>query len=164
MATTACSGKTTTLKPPVKIPFLVERAGSRVQIEITISEYRDYWFNLQFPYKTDDNADFLRIRQLTGSFEKDRDGKLVSSGVPLQIRLSIVGQNSAHEEVQYEKTSEPFLASYGGGYVTKRIDEVLLKPGRYVVSAESLLDAQEFNGGHAEFSVTWHPKSSVISK
>lgn len=163
MFTTACSGKETILKPPVQVPFLVERAGSRVQIEITISEYRDYWFNLEFPYKTDDNADFLRIRQLTGNYEKDRDGKLVPSGVPLQIRLSIVGQNSAHEKVQYEKTSEPTLASYGSGYVTKRIDAVPLKPGRYVVSAVSLLDAQEFNEAHANFSVNWHPKSSVIS-
>ena len=59
MTTTACSGKTTALKPPVKVPFLVEKAGSRVQIEITISEYRDYWFNLEFPYKKDDGADFL---------------------------------------------------------------------------------------------------------
>ena len=164
MATTACSGQTTALKPPVQVPFLVERAGSRVQIEISISEYRGYWFNLEFPYKKDDNADFLRIRQLTGNNERDRYGKIVPSGVPLQIRLSIVGRNSAHEKVQYEKTSDPFLASYGSGYVTKRIDEVLLKPGRYVVSAESLLDAQQFNGAHAEFSVSWHPKSSVISK
>ena len=32
-----------------------------------------------------------------------------------------------------------------------------------LTSRPSLLDAQEFIGAHAEFSVNWHPKSSVIS-
>lgn len=164
MVTSACSGSTTTLKPPVQVPFVVGRAGSLVQIEIVIAEHRGYWFNLEFPYNKGDNADFLRIRQLTGNYEKDAGGKPTASGVPIQIRLSIVGQNSANENVSYEKISEPTLASYGSGYVTKRIDTVPLKPGRYRITVESLLNAQEFSGVHAEFSVNWHPKSSVISK
>lgn len=124
MATTACSGKMTTLKPPVKVPFLVEKAGSLVEIELTISEYRGYFFNLEFPFHRDDEADFLRVRKLIGSGETSRDGSPVDPGVPLRILLEIDGRDSSGEKVYYKKISNPALVSVGSDYFTKRIDSV----------------------------------------
>ena len=160
----ACSGNASLMKPPLQVPFAAERNGSKVEVDLVVSEYRSYEFRLRFPYKEDGETDFLRVRKLTGSSEKTRVGKLVDPGVPLRIRLEVAGRDSSNARLHYEKISEPTLASYGGGYVTKIIDSVNLKPGHYLVSAESLLDASEFNGAGIQFGVGWYWNSSVISE
>ena len=164
MTTIACSGKTTIFKPPVQVPFLVEKAGSLVEFELIISEYRGYFFNLEFPYHRDDEADFLRVRKLIGSAEMSRDGIPVDPGVPLRINIKVYGRDSTGEKFYYENISNPTRVSWGNGYFTKRIDSVKLKPGSYKIRSESLLDVPEFDGANVEFSVNWHPKSTVISE
>ena len=164
MVTTACSGKMTASKPPVQVPFLLEEAGSVVEIELNISEYRGYFFNLEFPYHKDDEVDFLRVRKLIGSGEISRDGSRVDPGVPLRILLEIDGRDSTGEMVYYKNIVNPVLVSVGSDYFTKRIDSVKLKPGAYKIRLESLLNVPEFNRFPVKFSVNWHPKSTVISE
>lgn len=160
----ACSGGASPMKPPLQVPFSAEKNGSKVEVDLVVSEYRFYEFRLQFPYKKDDEPDFLRVRKLTGGSEKNREGKFVDPGVPLRIRLEIVGRDSSNGTFHYESVNEPTLASYGSGYVKKIIDSVKLKPGHYVVRAESLLDASEFNGAGIEFNIGWYWNSSVITE
>ena len=163
-ATTACSGKMTALKPPAQVPFLVEKAGNLVEIELNISEYRGYFFNLDFLYYRDDEADFLRVRKLIGSGEISRDGSPVDPGVPLRILLEIDGLDSTGEKVYYKNVRNPALVSVGSDHFTKRIDSIKLKRGVYKIRSESLLDVPEFNGVRVRFSINWHPKSTVISE
>lgn len=146
------------MKMPVRMPFAAEIPGTKLDLEVEVSHEGPYWFTLRFPYKIDDQSDFLRVRKLTGEHGLDANGNVVPSGVPLKIRLAVDGPGLSAGP--YDKVSNTTLAAYGSGYVTKMIDSIYLRRGRYRVHVESLLRAPEFDGANIEFTVGRDPKAA----
>jgi len=141
-------------KPPLRVPFGVQHAGSKVELDLVVSYGGPHLFNLLFPYRENDPEDYRRVRKLAGDHVTDALGVLLPSGVPLSIHLVIEDARATGDTRRYDKVRDPSLAAYGGGYVYKRIDSALLEPGRYRISATSLRRAQELDGLNIQFGVT----------
>lgn len=152
---TACSKDVGPPQPPINLPFEVQKAGSRVETEMRIVEEKGYWFSLLLRYKQDDMADAERVRKLAGYSDLDKDNKLLRPGVstPLRFKMHII--DGAGERLMLEQEiSELRTTSYGSGRYTKQIiSPLVLKPGRYRVSVESLKDVPELIGTPVEFSI-----------
>jgi len=154
---TACANTTSSW------PFEVQQAGNKVEIEYQAVEHRGYFFNLRLMYKEGDQEDRARVRKLAGSYEKDKNGKLIEPGTPIELKFKIYTIDSAGERPMLEqKFSVLGLTSWGGDSFDRQIAMVILKPGRYRISVESLKDAPELVGTPVIFSIGIDAKSTPI--
>lgn len=156
---TACAKDVGPPKPPINLPFEVQKSGSRVETEMRIVEEKEYRFALLLLYKKDAMADFERVRKLAGYSDLDKFGKLLRPGVPVLLKFKINIIDSAGERLMLEQdVSELRTTSMGSGQFNKQIVYLVLKPGHYRVSVESLRDVPELIGTPVEFQIGFYSK------
>lgn len=141
-------------KPPIAMPFAVEHAGNKVETEVRIVKEQSYSLVLYFMHRKNDREERARIRKLTGSAKKNKEGRAVEPGIPipLTIKISVIESQEEHLIVDTE-LSELTLESWGADSLTKVITKLILKPGRYRVSIESLKDIPELKGTRINFGI-----------
>lgn len=148
-------------KPPIKLPFEVQKAGSMIEMEIRIVEEKEYRFALVFMYNKGDSADGERVRKLAGEPEVDNIfGKLMKPGVPILLRFKINVIDSIGEKpfVLEREVSELAVTSTGVDHFTKKIAYLPLKQGRYRISVESVKDVPELIGTPVFFQIGFNAK------
>jgi hypothetical protein len=80
-------------KPPIKLPFEVQKAGSRAETEMRVVERRNYIFSLGFSCKKGYWEDYARVKKLLGDNRRNiQTGKWVDTGIPtpLKFKISII--------------------------------------------------------------------------
>lgn len=151
---TACANDIQPLKPPISLPFAVQKAGSKAGAEVRIIERQTYAFELQYFHKENDQDDRANTWNLAGGSLKDKSGKWVEPGAPLRIKLKIIRRLERGEQIQFEEDiSNPRLTSWGGNSLDAKLANVLLDPGIYRVSVENLNDAPEFQGAKVSLRI-----------
>lgn len=152
----ACAQNTLPPKPPLILPFAVQKAGNKVETDLRIVEENEYIFSLRFGFKKGDRADRTRVKKLVGDDYQDKYG---DPGVPTPLRLKISVIEPAGERVAVEKeVSDLRLRSWGGDSFDKHIDYIQLKPGLYRVSVENLQDAPELLGVQTSLGIGYYHK------
>jgi hypothetical protein len=138
---TSCTQDTQPPKPPIRIPFAVHKAGTKIETDVRIVERHLYSFTLSFLYK--DEADRVRVRKLTGGNETDKTGKILEPGVPIPVKVTIFKQDAEGRHLLFsQEFSEQRLYSWGGS-LDKKIADTFLETGNYTISVESLQDIPE---------------------
>lgn len=163
---TAYANDTQFHKPPLSLPFEVQKAGNKVEAKLEVVEHRLYVLQLRLMYKEGDQKDRARVRKLAGDYEMDKSGKLIEPGVSIQLRFQIYSIEAGEERTLLEKTilqpEEIRMTSYGAEFFSKRFAEVPLKPGRYRISVESLTDVPELIGTPVMLQIGRDPKAVPI--
>lgn len=155
----ACSNEAQPPKPPLKLPFAVQKAGTKIETELLVAEYREYIFSLQFLFKGDDE-DRKRVKKLVGEARHVKNG---DPGVPTPLRFTInVIDTTGEHPIRDQVIPELRLISWSGNSFDKLIDYVVLKPGRYRIRVESLKDAPELDGTTITFSIGSYAKATPI--
>lgn len=150
----ACANGVQAPRPPLNLPFAVQKAGSKLETELRIVEGRSYSFTLRFMYKENDHADFVRVRALAGSHKRDMTGKLIDPGVPILLKLVINQVDAQGSNLLFAREiSEQALYSLGGDSHNKKIADIPLDAGYYRVSIESLRDVPELEGTKINFVI-----------
>ena len=135
--------------PPIRLPFAVEKAGAKIDIEIEIVDYRGYTFTLDFMFKEDDQADWTRVKKLVGDrpHNDTNDGE---PGIPTPLRFSIrrIEANGGEQVVFDQQYTHLRLMSGGMWSFGKNLAPPLmpLKPGCYRIHLESLAEVPELVG------------------
>jgi hypothetical protein len=146
-------------KPPIKLPFEVQKAGSRAETEMRIVERRNYIFYLQFSYKKGDQEDRARVRKLLGDNHKDGIGRWVDTGIPTPLKFKISIIDVTGERQMFDLDIPPMgIISWGADSFGKLFFSMTLKPGLYRVSVESMQDAPEIVGTTVTFEVGFNSK------
>lgn len=151
-----CAVGTDMPKPPVLIPFALQKAGGKVEAQFRITDDRLYSFNLRYMFREGDRLDLFRVRKLTGGYERDKNGVLIDPGVPYSLRLIVseiesTGEKSLIDEVfQIHKLE---LFSWGGNSFTKEMIALRLNKGHYKATVISLQDVPELGDTLINFSV-----------
>lgn len=146
-------------KPPIKVPFEVQKAGSRVETEVRIVEEKEYRFVLMFMFTKGDIEGEKRVKKLAGGGGVDYNGKSTEPGIPMLLRFKIDIIDSAEEKgLLDQEISELRLSEHASDHYSKRIVYLSLKPGHYRLSAESLKDVPELIGTPVFFQVGFNSK------
>lgn len=155
----ACANSAQPPKPPLSLPFEVQKAGSKVETELQIVEDKEYRFTLLFLYKENDEEDRARVRKLAGGQGVDKNFKLIEPGIPISLKVKINIIDSTGERTMFEQeVSELSLSGWGSGRFSKRIIYLTLKPGHYRVSIETLKDVPELLGTSVIFQIGFYSK------
>ena len=137
----------------------MQKAGSKVETDLRIVEYRAYYFSLRFNFKGDDETEYARVKELVGD-NKEYGG---DHGVPTPLKLKISVIEPAGERVIVDKVvSDLRLWSWGADHFFKHIDYIKLKPGIYRVSVESLQDAPELIGTPTALRIYYDQNSTTL--
>lgn len=156
----ACARDAQPPKPPIVLPFAVQKAGNKVETEMRIVEHREYIFSLRFSYKKSDQTDRARVKKLVGDDYQDKNG---NPGIPTPLKLKISAIEPTGERIIVDKeVLELRLRSWGGEFFDKHIDYIKLLPGNYRVSVESLQDAPELVGIPTALRIGYMAKSTPI--
>lgn len=158
---TACANDAGPPKPPLSLPFEVQKAGSKVETELEVIEHREYIFSLRFGFKKNDEVDRARVKKLVGENAQFKGGTGVPT--PLIFKISVIDATGERPMLQQE-IPELRLRSWGGDSFDKHIAYVILKPGHYRISVESLKDAPELVGTPIAFSIGFYAKATVQPK
>jgi len=128
-------------------------------MEVKIVEEKEYRFALLLMCRNGEAADFERVRKLAGRYERDKYGKLIEPGVPIILRLGIYAIEPSGERLVLEQdVSELRRTSAGSCQFNKQVAYLVLKPGHYRVSVESLIDVPELIGTPVEFQIAFYSK------
>lgn len=155
----ACAKDAQPPKPPLTLPFAVQKAGSKVETDLRIVEYRPYYFSLRFNFKEGDRADRARVKELVGDNEEYGGDHGVPT--PLKLKISVI-EPAGEREIVDKEVSDLRLWSWGGDNFDKHIDYIKLKPGIYRVSIESLHDAPELVGTPTVLVIYYNPNSTTL--
>jgi len=145
---TACAEQSTILKPPLEIPFSLDKGDEVAEFEIHIIEKQTYTFGLGFYFNINDPNDSWRVLKLTGTSSKDsHTGEYVDLGVPLKLRLQIKSKDENISYFDFDKM-ESKIGNYaaGGKSFDKKIANILLEPGSYKVRLINLIAAPAMQG------------------
>ena len=150
---------------PYGAPFSVDKAGTKAEFEIRTTEHRGYQFDLHYVYDERNQSDRERVRELVGSMETGSNGKPINPGVPIFLRLHIDMLDSPSKRTVINKEiSDMRLTSWGQGSFSQLISTVILTPGRYKVTIESLVDVPALKGTQTNLSYGVDAKTGPISK
>lgn len=150
----ACADSVQPQKPPISLAFQVQKAGGKVETELMIVERQTYGFILQYSFREDDQTDRTRIWRLAGGAIKGESGRWIELGAPLQIKLRVVRKFAdGVQSVYEEEISNPRLTSWGRNSLNARLANVMLEPGSYLVSAESLISAPELSEAKVRLNI-----------
>ena len=176
---TACANDSKALKPPLEVPFALDKGGEIVELELRIIEKQTYtfglgfifnnnpqseWkqalgsFGLRFPLKDNERVDqsnWQRVFNLTGDGVKNTlTGKYANPGVPLRVNLKIEssekGENSF--ELDQEITEIPLYANDGVSR-ERKIANILLHPGLYKIRVLNVDAAPAAKGTPINFHI-----------
>ena len=146
-------------KPPISLPFEVQKAGSRVETDMRIVDAREYQFHLRYLYDKNNVLDAQRVSKLAGSSDLGIDGKPLKLGVPVVLKFYLRQIDTTGEKLILEQEiSDMQVVAYGSGYRLKKIISLKLSPGHYRVNVESLKDAPELIGTPVEFFIAFISK------
>ena len=154
----ACTDKTQPPTPPLTLPFEAQKAGSKVETELLVVDHREYSLSLRFGFKENNEEDRARVKKLVGDDEQSKNG---DPGIPTPLRIKIREIDASGEKPLLEQDIPVLrLRSWGGSGFDKHIAYVMLKPGHYRVSVESLKDAPELVGTPLSFSIGFYAKAT----
>lgn len=149
--TAGCAVKEKGEKPPLFVPFAVERAGNRISFDMIITEAHIYSIQLRYLYEKGDRD---RVWKLVGGSIKDESGKWIELGAPVTLHINVTQtENDAALTKLDEQVIAPRLSSSGDGVLNAKIDDIQLAPGRYTITAESLKDAPELASFTTQLSI-----------
>ncbi|MEZ7911240.1 MAG: DUF5625 family protein [Propionivibrio sp.] len=148
---------------PTGVPFLAQKAGSRIEIEYRVTDHRFYSFNLLFLYRKEDSLDRERVRKLVGDSQRNANGELIDPGVSVAVRLKIIEIDGPNPAVLYEAVNSELVSDgHGVGFYSKQIVSVPIKIGRYRIVVENLKDNPELDGVEVIFTIGTNPKVDSI--
>lgn len=156
----ACADNTQLPTPPLTLPFEVQRTGSKVETELFVVDHREYSFSLKFGFKENDGEDRARVKKLVGDDGQFKNGDPGIS-TPLRIKINLIDA-SGDKPLFEQEISVLRLRSWGGNGFDKHIAYVVLKPGHYRVSVESLKDVPELVGTPIAFGIGFYAKATPI--
>lgn len=160
----ACAKDAQPPKPPIVLPFAVQKAGNKLETEIKVAEHRAYLFHLRFLFNENDERDRARVRKLVGGAGIDKYGNLVEPGIPVALRIRINLIDATGEKLILEKEFfELKLSAHADSYFSKQIIGLPLLPGHYRISIESLMDVPELLGTDIFLIIASDPKTRKIS-
>ncbi len=162
----ACTNSAGLPKPPLNLPFNVQKSGSKVETELWVARHRVYSFNLMFMAKQNDQGDRVRIGELAGRWATDQNRQPieVEPGVPVLLKLRIdLIKSSGINTILEKEFSDIRTAGGNADFVYKKITLVPLKPGHYRISIESLKDAPKLQETPVIFQISSDPKTSDLS-
>lgn len=147
-------------QPPLTLPFEVQKAGNKVVTKLHVIEHREYIFSLRFGFKKNDQGDRARVKKLVGDDGQIHDG---DPGIPTPLRFKIDEIHAAGERsLLAQEVQVPRLRSWGGDNFEKHVAYVVLRPGHYRVSVESLKDAPEHIGTPIALRIGFYAKATPI--
>jgi len=138
-------------KPPLEMPFELQKLGSNIEIEMHITEYKEYVFALDFMYKENDQADRDRVKKLVGDSSHDGDFGILT---PLHLKISAIDALEGKTILDHE-FKKLKLVSWGADNFEKHITGIKLKPGNYLIMIESLSNIPELVGTQVTFRVAY---------
>lgn len=151
------SGCTPSLpSPPMRIPFAVHKAGSKVEATFLIRKEVTYLFALEYLYRSDDLNVKEYIQKLAGTGQSDASGRYINTGIPVYLKFKLVQINNdtGREKVLYdEELSEHPRRSWDHQSLDKRIAVIPLSTGYYRVSVENLRDVPELSNIAVNFEL-----------
>lgn len=156
----ACADNPELPRPPITLPFEVQKSGARVDSDLLVVEHREYLFSLAFRFDEKNSTDRSRVKKLVGDDGQNKDG---DPGVSTPLRLKIILIGSGGEESVFDQEIQYLrLRSWGGNSFSKHIAYVVLKPGHYRIGVQSLKDVPELEGTKIDFTVGFYAKSTPI--
>lgn len=165
----ACSASSTTSTPPtpvVKWPLDVSKRNSKVNQQFKIIEYRSYYFALHFAYDTkgsevDSQNNGRRLQKLVGHGSREDEG----IKIPIHLKINKLDSGSFPPQLIYEDTILT-RGIYAGtfGYLDREIIEIDLKPGTYLVNANTIEDRPEFSGTPTYLAIEPHSQIKFLPR
>jgi hypothetical protein len=142
-------------KPPLEVPFSLDRGGECLEFEIRIVKKYTYTFGLGFIVNRNNPSDWSRVLKITGSAARSiYTGKYVNLGEPLNLRLQVNSIDKNTTPFVFDKTESQILKyATGGAYIKKMIVNLLLEPGLYKVRLDNLLAAPAIKGTPINFHI-----------
>ena len=134
--------------PPIRIPFAVHKAGSKVDVTFLVREDYKFLFALEYLYRNDDLKVKERIRELAGTGQSDASGHHVDTGIPVYLKFRLVqinGETGTEKIIHDEELSAHDPRSWGHESIDKRIVSIPLSVGYFRVSVENLRDVPELS-------------------
>jgi hypothetical protein len=160
----ACADGVQLLTPPFDVPFEAQKAGSIFTSELRLVEHRSYVFALFIKAKKGTSMeDARRLIELAGSDARYKNGKPLSYGVSMPVKLTVSLIDPSGEKVIYDKEIQQ-EDKIGAGVmgIEKVIDVIDLRPGHYKVSVQSLKDTPEYSENPVTFGVVSWPNTNPI--
>ncbi len=142
--------------PPFTVPLDPSKTGSRIEKEFRIAERQLYACIVGFKYREGDQADRARARRLSGSHERDKNGKPITPGVAFALRVTVVKTSPDGESTVFDReinVEEVALFSWSKDRFDKEIAAIPLEKGRYRIVVETIKAAPETTGAPIVFSV-----------
>ncbi|SOY60602.1 conserved hypothetical protein, putative exported protein [Cupriavidus taiwanensis] len=142
--------------PPFTVPLDPSSAGSRIEREFRIPERQLYAFIVGFKYRERDQADRARARRLSGSYERDKNGKIITPGVAFSLRVTVVKTSPEGESTVIDReinVEEIALFSWSKDEFDKEMAALPLEKGRYRIVVETTKAAPEMKGAPIILSV-----------
>lgn len=149
------------VKIPVEHQFAIGDIGAKLNIPIRIEEKGWYTFGLTFPiFGADPGMRDVLMKKMGQSEDPNYRG-IYDLGVPIEIHLTVRRIGSSTEEVVVNiLTSRIFLYSSTKDFFRKKIADIDLPAGDYIVEVENMKAAPEFLG----FPTIFHVHNSYKGK
>jgi hypothetical protein len=138
LSTTCFDGASSTSSP-----VRLDKSGVVSDIVFDINKHTVYYFRLNFAFG--EGADRDRVLRIIGSQDGGKDRRPSNPGVLTPVKLSIHRIDRKGQELVYEKTTEPFVTSWGSTEFGKILGYCDLRPGKYRLVLESMVDAAEYS-------------------
>jgi hypothetical protein len=101
--------------------------------------------------------------ELAGGNSKDKNGKPLSYGIAIPLKLKVTAIDSSGERIIYDKeVYEEEMISAGQRGFAKLIDSIELKRGLYKIDVRSLKDIPELVESPITFGIYAWPNSNPI--
>jgi hypothetical protein len=151
-------------KPPFFVPFEAQKSGSVFTTELRVVEHRSYIFALLLGSKIGATVeDARRLMELAESDARNKDGKAVSNGIPIPLKLKVSLIEPSGERIIYDKDVHEMekIGATTLGF-EKLIDSIELRPGHYRIDIQSLKDIPELAESPITFGIYGWPNSNPI--
>jgi hypothetical protein len=136
---TTCSDGASSTSSPVRL----DKSGIVSDIVFDINKHTVYYFRLNFAFG--EGADRDRVLRIVGSQDGSKNRRPSDPGVLTPVKLSIYKIGGKGRELVYVKTIEPFVTSWSSTEFGKILGHCDLRPGKYRLLLESMVDAAEYS-------------------
>jgi hypothetical protein len=146
--------------PPFSVPY--DLGPDPLKIELKIREYRQYSIELLIKYRPDSQRDLAR--KLAGGPESHPNAE---RGVPTEFLITVNRLPGVEEvaNIRFESVGirrSAGLSADGMAVVARRIGDVRLRPGRYVMEVVNLRDGVPFEEVKTEVGLSYDRKHTPI--
>jgi hypothetical protein len=144
--------------PPIILSLSTEEGENVNKFDLIINKQKLYAFNINFHFIENDQEDRARVRKLTGSYEKNVSGVLLTPGASMIVNLRIEKVEPTENVVIFNKkinTHEIAISSWGANSFTKELAAHTLSEGRHRVIIELIQLSPELEKSSISFSITF---------